>query len=58
MFLVLALALIQAPASAQPGIPDSTRVAINRVFATWSATDSPGCAVGVARSGEPLFQNG
>lgn len=37
---LLALALIQAPASAQQSLPDSTRVAINRVFATWSATDS------------------
>lgn len=55
---LFALALIQAPAATQQGIPDSTRVAINRVFATWSASNSPGCAVGVARNGETLFQNG
>lgn len=58
MKILLALALIQAPAPAPQGLPDSTRVALNRVFATWSATNSPGCAVGVARNGEPLFQNG
>ena len=58
MLLALALALVQAPAPAQQSLPDSTRIAINRVFATWSASNSPGCAVGVARNGEPLFQNG
>jgi CubicO group peptidase (beta-lactamase class C family) len=55
---LLALAFIQAPAPAQQGLPDSTRVAINRVFATWSASNSPGCAVGVSRNDQPLFQNG
>ena len=58
MVLALALALFQAPAAAPQALPDSTRVAINRVFATWSASNSPGCAVGVARNGETLFQNG
>jgi CubicO group peptidase (beta-lactamase class C family) len=57
MLLALALAVIQAP-GAQPGLPDSTRVALNRVFATWSATDGPGCAVGIGRNGETVFQNG
>jgi CubicO group peptidase (beta-lactamase class C family) len=56
--LILTLALLQAPAAAQQGLPDSTRVALNRVFATWTSTSGPGCAVGVARNGEPLFQNG
>ena len=39
-------------------ISDSNRVALNRVFATWTATNSPGCAVGVGRNGTPVFQNG
>ena len=58
MLIALALAVIQAPMGAPQGIPDSTRVALNRVFATWSASNSPGCAVGVGRNGETLFQNG
>jgi CubicO group peptidase (beta-lactamase class C family) len=53
-----------APAAAQPAagpdhrLPDSTRVALHRVFAAWSATDGPGCAVGVARDGAVVFENG
>jgi CubicO group peptidase (beta-lactamase class C family) len=58
MVVALALAALQATAPVQQGLPDSSRVALNRVFATWSATNSPGCAVGVARNGETLFQNG
>lgn len=58
MLVALVLAVMQAPAGVQQGLPDSTRVALNRVFATWSATNSPGCAVGIARNGETIFQNG
>ncbi|HEV8454815.1 MAG TPA: serine hydrolase domain-containing protein, partial [Gemmatimonadales bacterium] len=60
MRFLFAVAVLQAPAAAPApqGLPDSTRVAINRVFATWSATNSPGCAAGVARNGATLFQNG
>ena len=53
----LALAALPAALAAQ-GLPDSTRIGINRVFAAWSATNSPGCAVGVARNGAVIFQNG
>jgi CubicO group peptidase (beta-lactamase class C family) len=58
MLTLFALALVQAPAGPQQGLPDSTRVALNRVFATWTSTNGPGCAVGVSRNSEPLFQNG
>ncbi|HEX2076351.1 MAG TPA: serine hydrolase domain-containing protein [Longimicrobium sp.] len=33
-------------------------MALNRVFAAWSAADGPGCAVGVSRDGTIVFQNG
>lgn len=56
-FTALALAALPSSLAAQP-IPDSTRIAINRVFASWSATNSPGCAVGLARNGSVIFQNG
>ncbi|HYR10662.1 MAG TPA: serine hydrolase, partial [Longimicrobium sp.] len=46
------------PAAAQQPVPDSTRVALNRVFAAWSAADGPGCALGVSRDGAVVFQNG
>jgi CubicO group peptidase (beta-lactamase class C family) len=45
-----------APAQQPPS--DTTRVAVNRVFAAWSATDGPGCAVGVARDGQVVYENG
>ena len=55
MTLLLALALVQAPGS--QGLPDSTRIALNRVFAGWTSTTGPGCAAGVSRNGETVFQN-
>ncbi|HJR34066.1 MAG TPA: serine hydrolase domain-containing protein [Gemmatimonadales bacterium] len=58
MLLAIALALFQSPAPAQQGFPDSTRIALNRVFATWTSTSGPGCAAGVSRNGELVFQNG
>ncbi|MFL5583010.1 MAG: serine hydrolase domain-containing protein, partial [Gemmatimonadaceae bacterium] len=57
--LVLALplpALLRAQPPSQN--PDSLRVAVNRVFAPWTATDGPGCAAAVARGGQLVFQNG
>ncbi|MGH7562224.1 MAG: serine hydrolase domain-containing protein [Gemmatimonadales bacterium] len=59
--IALALLFALAPAAAlhaQQPLPDSTRVALNRVFAGWSSTSSPGCAVGVSRGGNPMFANG
>lgn len=64
LLLLAAGALVPAPALAQPAasppapIADSTRVAVNRVFAPWTATDGPGCAVAVAREGRVIHQNG
>src|SRR5688500_3043440 len=58
MLVALALALVQAPAPTPQGLPDSTRVALNRVFATWTSTNGPGCAAGVSRNGDLVFQNG
>ena len=54
-FLVVALA---SPATAQQPAADTTRVAVNRVFAAWSTTDGPGCALGVSREGRVVYENG
>jgi CubicO group peptidase (beta-lactamase class C family) len=53
-----ALCIGASPAAAQQPLNDSTRVALNRVFAAWSSADGPGCAVGVSRDGAVVFQNG
>ena len=59
---VVALAADSAAAQQLPSgssaSPDSVRVAVNRVFAAWTATDGPGCAVAVARDGRLVHQNG
>lgn len=55
--LLVAAAPVQAtPAQSPPG--DSLRIAINRVFAAWTGTTAPGCAVGVSRNGNVIFENG
>jgi CubicO group peptidase (beta-lactamase class C family) len=46
-----------APQAAPPGA-DSVRTAIDRVFAPWTATDGPGCAVAAARDGRVVHQGG
>ena len=46
------------PASAQMALSDSIRIGINRVFATWTDAEGPGCALGVSRDGNVVFQNG
>jgi CubicO group peptidase (beta-lactamase class C family) len=51
-------ALAQQPSNPASATADSTRVAVNRVFAPWTATDGPGCAVAVARDGRVVHQNG
>jgi CubicO group peptidase (beta-lactamase class C family) len=59
--LILATLLPIAARAQQPTaapVADSARVAANRVFATWTATDGPGCAVAVARDGRVVHQNG
>jgi CubicO group peptidase (beta-lactamase class C family) len=49
---------LASPAFAQQPPADTTRLAVNRVFAAWSATDGPGCALGVSRDGQVVYQNG
>ena len=46
------IAAAQAPAS------DTTAAAIGRLFADWITTETPGCAVGVGRSGKTLYERG
>jgi CubicO group peptidase (beta-lactamase class C family) len=54
--LALALAPLGAGLAQQPD--DSTRAQVDRVFAQWNRTDSPGCAVGVARGGKVVYEKG
>ena len=48
---------VSSGAAQAPALPDSTRLAINRVFSS-TANDAPGCALGVSRNGTVIFENG
>ena len=58
LLLIPSVAAAQGPAQPASPSPDSIRIGINRAFATWTATDGPGCAVAVARDGRIVHQNG
>jgi CubicO group peptidase (beta-lactamase class C family) len=53
LLIVTALPLV-----AQQAGRDSGARQVDRVFARWSATDRPGCAVGVSRDGQVLYKHG
>ena len=55
---VAAVTALAGPALAQQSERDSLRIAINRVFAPWTSTNAPGCAVGVSQNGNVVFENG
>jgi CubicO group peptidase (beta-lactamase class C family) len=51
--------LTAAAAGAQPiPAPDSAAARVDRVFAAWRGTDSPGCAVGVSQGGRVVLERG
>jgi CubicO group peptidase (beta-lactamase class C family) len=56
---VLLAVLAPRPALAQragvTAIPDSVVASVDRHFAAFDRTDSPGCAVGIARDGRPVL---
>ena len=45
------------PATGGPA-PGSTAARIDRLFAQWSRSDSPGCSLGVSRNGGVVYQRG
>src|SRR5207247_3977238 len=55
--LAFSILALQAAVS-QQHTDDSTRAAVDRVFAQWNRTDSPGCALGVARGGNVVYEKG
>ncbi len=53
--LTLIVALAPSAARAQDPTVDSA-AAVDRIFADWNTRETPGCAVGVSRSGKPIFE--
>jgi CubicO group peptidase (beta-lactamase class C family) len=38
--------------------PDSQSTRVDKLFAEWNRTDTPGCAVGVSRNGAMVYEHG
>ncbi|HEY4132314.1 MAG TPA: serine hydrolase domain-containing protein, partial [Gemmatimonadaceae bacterium] len=55
--LVASAVIAQGPAPARTA-PDSMARAIDKVFDAWRSTNGPGCAVGVGRNGNVMFERG
>jgi CubicO group peptidase (beta-lactamase class C family) len=47
-----------APLAAQSALTEAQRSAMDRLFAEWSLPDGPGCALGVSRGGQLLYERG
>lgn len=57
--VALATSALTSTARAQRGAPaDTTTRIVDRVFDAWRTTDSPGCALGVARNGRVVYERG
>jgi CubicO group peptidase (beta-lactamase class C family) len=57
--LGVAQARAQSPAARTDSLaPDSIPARIDRIFAAWDHVNSPGCALGVSRDGEMVYQRG
>jgi CubicO group peptidase (beta-lactamase class C family) len=56
-FALVAMALVFAPqfSPARAQSPDSA-AAVDRIFAGWTSSATPGCAVGVARNGKAILE--
>ena len=58
LLLSASLATASVPALAQGSFPDSLRVRVDRVFARWDHTNTPGCALGIALGGKVVYEQG
>lgn len=54
--IVLLIAVVPAVARAQGSPPADSVSAVDRIFANWNTRQTPGCAVGVSRNGQPVLE--
>jgi CubicO group peptidase (beta-lactamase class C family) len=54
--VALLIAIAPAAARAQGAPPVDSVAAVDRIFASWNTRQTPGCAVGVARSGQTILE--
>ena len=55
--MALVIALFSSAGTAQTLTPDMAKQ-VDKVFAKWDRTDSPGCALGVYRGGQLVYKHG
>ena len=56
--ILLTLVIPVAARAQEPSITAEERTRIDSVFSTWDRTNSPGCALGIERGGNILYQRG
>jgi CubicO group peptidase (beta-lactamase class C family) len=55
--VLTAIALLLPVACRRPQ-PESPSARVDKLFATWNGTDTPGCAVGISRNGAIVYEHG
>jgi CubicO group peptidase (beta-lactamase class C family) len=50
--------VIVSVAACNPSRPDSQSARVDKLFADWNRTDTPGCAVGISRNGGVVYERG
>jgi CubicO group peptidase (beta-lactamase class C family) len=55
---MVCLAVILSLAACHRSPADSATARVDKLFAEWNRTDSPGCAVGISRNGSVLYEHG
>src|SRR5260370_495233 len=48
----------QDTTKANPASAESVTARVDKLFAEWNRSDSPGCSLGVSQNGVPLYQHG
>jgi CubicO group peptidase (beta-lactamase class C family) len=56
--VILVTGALAAELGAQGPLPDSVRSRVDRVFARFDRTDSPGCALGIGNGGHVVYERG
>jgi CubicO group peptidase (beta-lactamase class C family) len=56
--VVLMAMVIVSVAACNRSQPDSQSDRVDKLFAEWNRTDTPGCAVGISRNGAIIYEHG
>jgi CubicO group peptidase (beta-lactamase class C family) len=54
----LAMVALLSPAACRRSQPESETARVDKLFAAWNGKDTPGCAVGISRNGDIVYEHG